>query len=63
MAAVQCPTLFVIGAHDQMTPPKSARALAKLARQPGIAEVNAGHSMMTEAPGPVLDALRAFLAR
>ena len=61
MAAVQCPTLFVIGAHDQMTPPRSAHALAKLARQPSIAEVNAGHSMMTEAPGPVLDALRGFL--
>ncbi|MBN9403917.1 MAG: alpha/beta hydrolase [Burkholderiales bacterium] len=62
MAAVQCPTLFVIGAHDQMTPPKSARALAKLARQPSLVEVDAGHALMTEAPGAVLDALRKFLS-
>lgn len=62
MAAVQCPTLFIIGRHDQMTPPKAARALARSARQAQIVEVEAGHAMMTEAPGAVLDALRAFLA-
>lgn len=62
MAAVQCPTLFVIGRHDQMTPPKAARALARHARQAQVAEVNAGHSLMTEAPDEVLAALRAFLA-
>jgi len=62
MAAVQCPTLFIIGRHDQMTPPKAARSLARSARQAQIVEVEAGHAMMTEAPGAVLDALRAFLA-
>ena len=46
-----------------MTPPKSARALAKLARDGRIVEVEAGHALMSEAPGPVLDALRAFLRR
>ena len=63
MAAVQCPTLFVVGRHDQMTPPRSARALAKLARDGRIVEVDAGHALMNEAPGAVLDALRAFLRR
>lgn len=62
MAAVQCPTLFVIGQHDQMTPPKAARALAQGARNARLVEVNAGHALMLEAPGPVLDALRSFLA-
>jgi len=61
MAAVTCPTLFVIGQHDRMTPPKSARALAGRARRGQSVEIDAGHAMMTEAPGPMLDALRAFL--
>ena len=63
MAAVHCPTLFLVGRHDQMTPPKAARALAEHARRATIVEVNAGHALMTEAPGPVLDALRDFLQR
>ena len=62
MAAVHCPTLFLIGKHDQMTPPKSARALAEHARLGKIVEVNAGHALMTEAPDEVLFALREFLA-
>lgn len=62
VAAVQCPTLFVIGRHDQMTPPRSARALAAQAGDARIVEVDAGHALMTEAPGAVLDALRGFLA-
>lgn len=61
MAAVHCPTLFLVGKHDQMTPPKSARALAKHARLGQIVEVNAGHALMTEAPDEVLFALRDFL--
>ena len=63
MAAVRCPTLFLLGRHDQMTPPKSARALARLAKDGRIVDVEAGHALMSEAPGPVLDALRAFLRR
>ncbi len=62
MAAVQCPTLFLVGRHDQMTPPRAARALAAHARQARVVEVEAGHALMTEAPGEVLDALRDFLA-
>ncbi|AVO35416.1 alpha/beta fold hydrolase [Ottowia oryzae] len=62
MPAVHCPTLFLIGKHDQMTPPKSAKALAQHARLAKIVEVNAGHSLMTEAPDEVLFALRDFLS-
>lgn len=62
MAAVHCPTLFLIGRHDQMTPPKSARALAAHARLAKLVEVNSGHSLMTEAPDEVLFALREFLS-
>lgn len=63
MAAVRCPTLFVIGRHDQMTPPKAARALAAHARNASLVEVEAGHALMLEAPDEVLFALRDFLAR
>jgi pimeloyl-ACP methyl ester carboxylesterase len=59
--AVRCPTLFLIGRHDQMTPPKSARALAQRAPQARVVEVDAGHSLMTEAPDEVIDALAGFL--
>ncbi|MCL1962035.1 MAG: alpha/beta hydrolase [Desulfovibrionaceae bacterium] len=61
MPAVRCPTLFLIGKHDQMTPPKSAKALATLARQAQLVEVNAGHALMAEAPDEALSALRDFL--
>ncbi len=63
MAAVQCPTLLLVGRHDQMTPPRAARALAAHARQATVVEVEAGHALMTEAPDAVLDALRQFLSR
>ncbi len=61
-AAVRCPALVVIGTRDIMAPPKSAAAL--IAALPGARVVElrrSGHSLMTEEPDAVLDALRAFV--
>lgn len=61
MARVTCPTLFVLGKDDQMTPPKAAQSLVSACAQARVVTLAAGHSMMTEAPEGVLDALRQFL--
>ena len=61
MAKVQCPTLFVLGQHDQMTPPKAAQSLIGKAQQGQVVHLQSGHSLMTEAPDAVLHALVKFL--
>ena len=61
MEKVQCPTLFVLGSADQMTPPKAAQSLVTKARQAQVVQLPAGHSLMTEAPDGVLQALKDFL--
>lgn len=63
MAKVQCPTLFVLGRNDAMTPPKAAQSLQQKARNGQTVLVDGGHQMMTEAPDAVLFALRDFLGR
>ena len=63
--AITCPVLFVLGAQDQMTPPKAAQGLISAARKAGksvqIANLAVGHHQMTEAPEETLFALRDFL--
>ena len=63
--AITCPVLFVLGAQDQMTPPKAAQGLISAARKAGksvqIAKLAVGHHQMTEAPEETLFALRDFL--
>jgi pimeloyl-ACP methyl ester carboxylesterase len=59
-AGVACPTLFVLGARDIMTPPRSAQALTSAVKHGKIVTVDAGHAMMAEQPDAVLDALIAF---
>jgi pimeloyl-ACP methyl ester carboxylesterase len=59
-AGVACPTLFVLGARDIMTPPRSAQALTSALKHGRIVTVDAGHAMMAEQPDAVLDALIAF---
>jgi len=59
-AGIACPTLFVLGARDVMTPPRSAQALTSAIRHGKIVTVDAGHAMMAEQPDAVLDALAAF---
>jgi pimeloyl-ACP methyl ester carboxylesterase len=61
IAAVQCPVLFLLGAADQMTPPKAAKSLSARAPSSKTVVVQAGHALMTEAPDDVLFALRDFL--
>lgn len=61
MAKVQCPTLFVLGSGDQMTPPKAAQSLIRQATNARVVKLSAGHSLMTEAPDGVLQALKDFL--
>ncbi len=61
MARVRCPVLFVLGRHDQMTPPKAAQALVDKAAEATVVTVDAGHQLMLEAPEAVLSAIRDFL--
>ena len=61
MAQVKCPTLFLLGRNDQMTPVKAALALQTKAAQAKTVLVDGGHQMMTEAPDQVLFALKDFL--
>jgi len=56
---IACPTRFILGDRDLMTPVKAARALA--ARIDGAEVVvlaGTGHIMMEEAPDATLDALK-----
>ena len=61
MAQVQCPTLFILGQQDQMTPPKAAQSLISKAAYAQVVKLKAGHSLMTEAPEAVLHAMVGFL--
>jgi pimeloyl-ACP methyl ester carboxylesterase len=65
MRNVKCPTLLVLGARDQMTPPKAAHSLVQVASQVGVhhrvVTLPAGHSLMTEDPEGTLKALAEFL--
>ncbi len=57
----QAAILFIVGRYDQMTTPKAAQALISTAPQAKVVIVNAGHSLMAEAPDATLFALRDFL--
>ena len=63
--AISCPVLFVLGAQDQMTPPKAAQGLVAAARHAGkavqVASLAVGHHQMSEAPDATLFAICDFL--
>lgn len=62
LAAIKLPALIVAGANDLLTPAKAAKALATRLGNATLATLaDAGHSMMQEAPGKVVDALKGFL--
>jgi pimeloyl-ACP methyl ester carboxylesterase len=61
-AKVQCPALFVLARRDQMTPLRQGMEFAKLLPTAKTVQLGAsGHTVMTEDPDEVLDALKAFL--
>jgi pimeloyl-ACP methyl ester carboxylesterase len=65
MKALTCPVLFVLGAQDQMTQAKAAKALIDTAKASGksvkVATLPVGHHQMTETPDATLFAIRDFL--
>ncbi|RYF32582.1 MAG: alpha/beta hydrolase [Comamonadaceae bacterium] len=61
MAKVKCPVLFLLGASDQMTPPRATKALTSKAPGAKVVLVNGGHALMSEAPDETLFALKDFL--
>ena len=60
--ALAVPTLVLAGRRDQMTPFKAGRALASEIPGARFVALDAGHSMMSEAPRETLAALRDFLS-
>ena len=58
--ASRCPATLVLGARDQMTPPKASARLAA-ALKARVLTLPGGHSLMQEAPDAVLNALRNAL--
>ena len=60
--ALACPALFVFGSKDVMTPPRSTKLLTGAVARGKVVTVDAGHSLMSEQPDAVLDALIAFAA-
>ncbi len=61
MDKIDCPTLFIAGQQDQMTPPRAAQPLVQRSRHGRLVKVEAGHDLMAEAPEEVLAALNHFL--
>jgi len=58
-----CPVLFILGQHDQMTPPKAAQSLIDAAPAGSrVLRLEAGHALMSEVPDAVLHGLRDYLA-
>ncbi|MES2019446.1 MAG: alpha/beta hydrolase [Pseudomonadota bacterium] len=58
--AVRCPVLFLFGAKDMMTPARSTKLLTSAIAHGKVVQVDSGHSLMSEQPDAVLDALFAF---
>jgi len=59
-ASVRCPTLFIFGRRDMMTPPKSTQLLTSAIPHGPVVQVDSGHELMAEQPDAVLDALFGF---
>ncbi len=62
LGELKVPTLVVAAQRDQMTPWKAGRSVASRIPAAAFTSVDAGHSMMSEAPRETLAALREFVA-
>lgn len=59
--SVTCPTLFLLGQRDMMTPVKAAAGLIAAIKHAKIVQIEAsGHALMAEQPDAVLDQLFTF---
>ncbi len=59
---VQCPVLAVLGQSDRLTPVRGTQGLLDALPDPMVRILEgAGHSLMTEAPNALLDALKEVL--
>jgi pimeloyl-ACP methyl ester carboxylesterase len=60
---IQCPVLLLLGQRDLMTPPRAARvAASNFPHARTVLIAGAGHSLMSEQPDAILDALIDFLS-
>jgi len=55
-AGLRCPVTLVLGARDAMTPPRAAASIAQALKARTVT-LDAGHSLMAEAPDAVLRAI------
>ncbi|MCC6909282.1 MAG: alpha/beta fold hydrolase [Phycisphaerales bacterium] len=61
-AQIDVPTLIIVGEEDSITPPEDSRIMHEAIRDSRLVIVpRAGHLAPTEQPGPVADAVRAFV--
>ena len=59
---VQCPVLAVLGRDDRLTPVRSTKDLIEALPSPDVRVIDAaGHTLMSEATNPLLDALKIAL--
>ncbi len=62
LKGITAPALVLSGTRDMMTPPKASAAVANAIAGARLVSLDAaGHAMMQEAPGRVVDELAAFL--
>jgi pimeloyl-ACP methyl ester carboxylesterase len=61
-AQVQCPVLMVLGQEDRLTPVRGTQPLQDALPSPRVCMLaGSGHTLMTEAPNALLDALKLVL--
>ena len=61
-ASLQCPTLAIVGIEDRLTPLRGARGLLEAIPNADIRKLaDSGHTMTSEAPNEVLDALKSII--